>query len=141
MNLDSTFSSLVDRVGALLCTFADSSAVGAMSQVSAACSMVVRLGNYVSDTGGILTEDQATGVYKVTEMMVKLCAQLADLLGGAVLVAGTELKGERYGDCELDEDVVLLLGQCAQGKYVLRALYASRHGSWPWRPRRCRRAR
>ena len=93
--------------------------------MSAACSMVERMRNFVSDTGGVLAEDQAPGAFVVTDLMVMRCAELGDMQGRAAAVIWAEVKDEVYGDCKMDEDVVLLLCQSAQGTYVLRAVRLS----------------
>ena len=50
---------------------------------------------------------------------------MADLQGGGFVVIGAEAEGEVYGGFTLTEDVVLVLGESAQGIYVLRGLRAS----------------
>ena len=99
--------------------------LGAMSEVSVAGSMIERLRNFVPDTDGVLAPDQVPGAFVVTDLMVLRCEELADMQGGSAAVIMAEVKGQVYGDCRMDEDVVLLLCQSAQGTYVLRAVRLS----------------
>ena len=97
----------------------------APSNVSAAGSMLERMIDYVPDTSRIMPEDQVTGVIGVTEIVVSRAESVADLQGGGLVVTGAEAEGEVYGGFTLTEDVVLVLGESAQGIYVIRGLRAS----------------
>ena len=92
----------------------------AVSEASAADSMIERLQTFALGTGGVLAEDQEWGVVVVTDLVVMICAELEGLQGGAA-----EVKGEVHGGFGMDEDVMMLLCQSAQGAYVLRTVRKS----------------
>ena len=122
MNLDSTFccdSSFVYRVCALLC-IRRFFCLMVVSELSAAVSMIERLKTFALGMGGVLAEDQESGVVVVTDLVVMICAGLEGLQGGTA-----EVKGEVHGGLEMDVDVMMLLCQSAQGTYVLRTVRKS----------------
>ena len=97
----------------------------ALSNVSAVGSMIGQMIYYAPDTGGILAEDQVAGVIWVTEIVVSRCEAVGDLQGRGLVMIGAEAEGQMYGGFTLTEDMVLVLGESAQGIYVIRGLRAS----------------
>ena len=89
--------------------------------------MITRLAEHTPACDGIVAVDMAYGAFPVTYtmMMGTDAPNLTDLMGGCVVVLATAAKGEIHGGCTLAEDVVILLGQSAQGIYVLRGLWAA----------------
>ena len=70
---------------------------------------------YEPECNGIVPEEMARGAIGVTMMVVIRAAGLADLMGGAAAVVAAAAAGGVYDGCRLGEDVVLVLGQSAQG--------------------------
>ena len=59
-------------------------------------------------------------------MLVATCSmRLSDVVGGVLAVVAVAEEGERFGECRLTENSVMLLRQSARNVTVLRALRVS----------------
>jgi hypothetical protein len=97
----------------------------APSETSATGSMITRLVEHTPACDGVVANDMVYGAFAVTMTMGTNAPNLTDLMGGCVVVVAAAAEREVHRGCTLAEDAVMLLGQSAQGIYVLRGLRAA----------------
>ena len=91
--------------------------------MSEAGSLLLRQKDNGPDCRGMLHgKDKSRGVVVISTSVASCLLVMSDLVGGVMAVVGVAAEGERYGECKLTEDAVMLLCQSARNVTVLREL-------------------